>query len=279
VAGSRFVVAVSGGVDSVALLHMLSQQPNVRIIVAHFDHGIRDDSSNDAVFVKHLAQRYGHMFVSTREELGSHASEDLARSRRYAFLRSVASEHNARIMTAHHSDDSIETIAINTLRGTGWRGLAVLDSDIVRPLLRMSKQDILTYATHHRLEWHEDSTNATDAYLRNRVRRMTRQIPAATKSKLLDLHAKQITLKKHINHEVKQLVGDGPVYGRYFFIHAHPVAAIECLRYIVQARLTRPQLERALIAIKTAKPGAKYQAGDGVEFIFTSRNFVIELIK
>jgi len=69
-------------------------------------------------------------------------------------------------MTAHHADDVIETIAINHLRGTGWRGLAVLDSDIVRPLLGMSKEVIKDYAQKRGLTWREDSTNTSDVYLR-----------------------------------------------------------------------------------------------------------------
>lgn len=275
----RYVVAVSGGVDSAVLLHFLSRQPKLDLVVAHFDHGIRDDSAADAQFVKELADSYGLPFESRREKLGKQASEDLARSRRYAFLRSVADKHQAKIMTAHHADDAVETVAINLQRGTGWRGLAVLDSDIIRPLIGVNKQEILNYANKYQLQWREDSTNAGDVYLRNRIRQKSQALDDDTKRQVLALRAHQVDLKKQINREVVRLVGDGPEYSRYFFTHTNQTTAVECLRFVTDARLTRPQLGRALLAIKTAKSRAVYQAGDGVEFRFTSRNFTVKLVK
>jgi tRNA(Ile)-lysidine synthase len=276
---SRYVVAVSGGVDSVVLLDMVSRMPGGEFIVAHFDHGIRDDSAEDALFVGELSKLYGLTFETKREELGQTASEERARNRRYDFLRSVAAKYDARIMTAHHSDDAVETIAINMTRGTGWRGVAVLHSDIVRPLLDMDKLEIIAYAKANGLTWREDSTNSSDAYLRNRIRRRTATLPDDDKRQLLALRAHQVGLKKEIDSEVKQLIGDGPAYDRYFFTHADEKTAVECLRYVTHAQLTRPQLGRALLAIKTAKPRTKYEAGSGVIFRFTSRNFTVELIK
>ena len=99
---NKYVVAVSGGVDSVVLLDMMSRRGDVDAIVAHFDHGIRDDSLEDRLFVGELASAYGFPYEFKREELGSDASEDLARVQRYAFLREVAKKYDARIMTAHH---------------------------------------------------------------------------------------------------------------------------------------------------------------------------------
>ena len=275
----RYVVAVSGGVDSVVLLHMLAKRPNAELVVAHFDHGIRSDSASDALFVADLAGNYGLPFESKREELGKGASEDLARTRRYEFLRHVAKKYDAKIVTAHHGDDAVETVAINLTRGTGWRGLAVLDSDVIRPLMDMSKQDILAYAKKHKLEWREDSTNSSDVYLRNRIRQKAHNIKDDQKRQILALRTHQLDLKKQINSEVVRLVGDGPDYSRYFFTHADQKTGLECLRYITKARLTRPQLSRALLAIKTAKPRTTYEAGDGVEFSFTSRNFTVKLLK
>jgi len=276
---ATYIVAVSGGVDSISLLHMLTQTKDHEIIVAHFDHGIRDDSAEDAAFVRELAAEYGFGFESLREELGPNASEELARNRRYAFLRSVAKKYNGRIMTAHHGDDVVETIAINFHRGTGWRGLAVLDSDILRPLLHLSKADLVTYAEQRHLNWHEDSTNASDKYLRNRLRIASRELGEDEKRQLLALRSQQIESKRSIEQSIAQLVGDGPEYSRYFFTHIPAQVAIECLRAITHARLTRPQLERALLAIKTASPRSSYQAGSGLTFDFTTRNFTLSLLK
>lgn len=269
----KYVVAVSGGVDSVVLLDMLQRLPHHELIVAHFDHGIRDDSALDAAFVQALAEKYGHQFETHREELGPNAGEALARERRYMFLKSVAKKHTAKIMTAHHLDDVIETVAINLHRGTGWRGLAVMHSDIARPLLDMPKEDIIAYAKHHNLQWREDSTNASDVYLRNRIRQKASTIAHDHKRQLRALHAHQKNLKSQIEKEAQQLVGDGPQYNRYFFTHAPQKVALECLRYISAGKLTRPQLLRTLLAVKTAAAGSIYEAGSGVKIHFSTRHF------
>lgn len=270
---SRYIVAVSGGVDSVVLLDMLSRVSEHDLVVAHFDHGIREDSAQDADFVAELAKAYGLPVEVKREELGEGASEDLARTRRYEFLREVASKHGGRIVTAHHGDDAVETVAINLRRGTGWRGLAVLDSDIARPLLHLSKAELLDYAKKRGLSWREDSTNASDAYLRNRIRQTIKKLSDDEKRQLLALRHQQLASKKLIDEEVARLVGPGPHYSRYFFTHVPKSVAVECLRFVTKARLTRPQLERALLAIKTATPGSVKQAGAGVSLRFTTRNF------
>lgn len=276
---ATYIVAVSGGVDSISLLHMLTQATDHKIIVAHFDHGIRGDSVGDAVFVEGLAKEYGFQFETLREELGPHASEETARNRRYAFLRAVAKKHDGRIVTAHHADDAVETIAINFHRGTGWRGLAVLDSDILRPLLSLSKADLVTYAEQRNLSWRDDSTNASDKYLRNRLRASTRGLDPEAKRELLALRSQQLETKRLIDHGIEELVGMGPSYSRYFFTHIPSQVAIECLRYVTNAKLTRPQLERLLLAIKTAQPKSSYTAGSGITFDFTTRNFSLTLLK
>ncbi len=275
----KYVVAVSGGVDSVVLLDILARQPGLELIVAHFDHGIRRDSGIDAIFVAGLAKKYDLPFETKREELGPDASEDKARQRRYEFLHSVAKKHDAKLVTAHHADDIIESIIINLLRGTGWRGLAVLDSEVERLLTGVSKEEILDYAKHHKLVWHEDSTNLEGKYLRNQIRHKTKDFDDDKKRQLLGLWAEQKRIKKIIREEVKRLVGEGPNYSRYFFIHIDEATGIECLRHIVGNRLTHPQLVKAIHAIKTVQPHKTYDAGGGVKIKFTSRNFTVELIK
>ena len=274
-----FVVGVSGGVDSVVLLDMMRRLPDSRVIVAHFDHGIRDDSKEDAIFVGQLAQKYGLAYHTKREELGRSASEELARNRRYKFLREIAKQYDAKLVTAHHADDMLESVAINLLRGTGWRGLAVMGSDVLRPLSDKTKANLLEYALTHKLEWREDSTNFSDTYLRNRVRRKKGEITDHTRGQVKILRDKQLALRQEIEAEAASLIGDGPDYSRYFFIHAPVVVAIELLRHATKAKLTRPQLERTLLAIKVARPGNVYQAGAGVELSFTTRYFLVKLVK
>lgn len=275
----KLVVAVSGGVDSVVLLDMLVRAGQDGLVVAHFDHGIRDDSAADARFVEGLAVSYGLSFEMRREELGSAASEELARTRRYVFLQEVADRHGAQIATAHHMNDITETIAINLTRGTGWRGLAVLDRDAVaRPLLGKTKQELIEYALEHQLEWCEDSTNNSDTYLRNRLRRKITD--EALVRRLAELRDKQVAIKKEVHEELMRVIGDAsPPYSRYFLSQIETASAIECLQLLTHAQLTRPQAERLLLAIKTQKAGSQYDAGSGIKVRFTTRHFSLEMVK
>lgn len=273
-----YVVAVSGGVDSVVLLHQLvAKMP--RLIVAHFDHGTRPDSASDAQFVGELARTYHLPFESGRENLGAGVSEEKARQRRYAFLRSISLKNNATLVTAHHADDLVETIAINLIRGTGWRGLAVLDSpDIWRPLLHLRKSEIINYAQKHQLLWREDSTNASDMYLRNRLRRQLQQYSDDTVRQLISLRDQQVQLKRLVDEQTTKL--GGSPYQRYFFIMAPTEVAYEVLRTIIIGHghhsPLSAQLERATYAIKTARSGTRHDIGGGIYLRFTTREFVVE---
>jgi tRNA(Ile)-lysidine synthase len=275
----KYVVAVSGGVDSVVLLDMLVREGGHELVVAHFDHGIREDSVLDAQFAQRLAQKHSLTFETRREELGARASEELARERRYAFLRSVADKYGAVIATAHHMNDSAETIAINLTRGTGWRGVAVLASDMYRPLLDKTKYEILSYAESKGLDWREDSTNASDAYLRNRLRR--KLTDDDTVLQLAAIRARQVEIRDAVDDEAVRLLGDGDGgYSRYFFIQIDQAAAIELLRslavQILGHSLTRPQLERSLLAIKTARAGSEFPFGRA-RLLLKKKTFVLSV--
>lgn len=277
----NYLVAVSGGIDSVVLLDMLVSHGGHELTVAHFDHGIRPDSAADARFVAALAQRYNLPYVGQREELGREVSEETARARRYAFLRSEALKREALIVTAHHSGDVVETMAINLTRGTGWRGIAVMDNpEVARPLLSLTKGQIRQYALEHRLEWVEDSTNSSDDYLRNRIRRrIGRDISPERLQVTLAAWQKQVKLKRDIDAEVLRLLGSmGGKYSRYFFIQISPLAATELLRALVLQMTgsspTRPQLALALLRIKTGRVGTSFRLGD-IWLEFGSRTFSV----
>lgn len=278
--GKTYVVAVSGGVDSVVLLDQLAKQTS-RLIVAYFDHGTRVDSADDAVFVGELAKKYNLPFETIREELGAGVSEEKARQRRYAFLRRITKKYTATLITAHHADDIVETIAINFIRGTGWRGLAVLDSpDIVRPLLHTHKTEILAYAKANKLLWHEDSTNQSDDYMRNRIRRQLAGFDHDTLWQLVTLRDYQVWLKEQIDAEVHILAKNA--HQRHTFIMIDTEVACELLRAVIMQQTQRSplthQLKRALIAIKTAQPGTLHDVGGGVRLRFNTREFVVETV-
>ncbi len=284
---TKYVVAVSGGVDSVVLLDMLIKKAiyqlpstNYHVVVAHFDHGIRPESADDAEFVRQLAEKYNLPFETRREELGAHASEELARERRYTFLREVAKKHDAKIMTAHHADDVVETIAINLTRGTGWRGLAVLDSpDIERPLLDTPKAELVAYAKKHGLEWHEDATNQDTKYLRNDLRQKLAELDDQTRELLRMYRQRQVILRRLVDNEAEGLKGASP-YSRYLFINVNESAALELLRSVfvheTGAGPTRPQLVRALHAIKVMRPDKVFEVGATTRLRFTRTHFVVE---
>ncbi len=271
----KYIVAVSGGVDSVVLLDMIQKRIHSQIIVAHFDHGIRKESEADARFVEALAKQYQLPFQLRREELGSSASEELARNRRYEFLHKLAAEHEAKLITAHHQDDLVETVAHNFVRGTGWRGLAVFgDTRILRPLIAKTKNELYEYALNHNLEWVEDETNRQDTYTRNRLRKQLSKLSSGDKKAVFTLYYRQHELAARIHSQL--VVTQDKTRSRYFMTMIDELVALELLRHITNGALTRPQLQRLLLAIKTYRAGTVCEAGSGVVVRFTQRNFIVE---
>lgn len=195
VRGGRLLVAVSGGIDSVALLHAsveVAGRVGVEVSVGHVDHGLRgSESDSDAAFVAKLAVELGLPAYSRsvdpaalRENVSSRARptlQEAARTQRYAALYEMAREaHCQQIATAHTRDDQAETVLLRLFRGTAPDGLAGIpdrspDGVVIRPLLRASRAQIERYAAHEGLCWREDSSNSNPAYARNRLR--SRWIP------------------------------------------------------------------------------------------------------
>lgn len=282
-----YVLAVSGGVDSVVMLDMMCQIPDLKLVVAHFDHGIRGDSSQrDAEFVKQLAEHYNLPYEIGWGLLSKQASEDQARQARYRFLRSVAEKNNGVICVAHHQDDVIETIALNLTRGTGWRGLAVMGmTDVMRPMLTFTKQQLLDYARLRKLSWCEDETNQSNRYLRNQLRRKIKaRLSPDAKQLLIELYQHQWRLRRAIESEtqrlIRQLRVDNGSFQRHFIIMIDELSAGELLNAIFRQEcgvsLTRPQLDRAIWAIKTALPGTSVQLGEGAILKFTRQQWSID---
>jgi tRNA(Ile)-lysidine synthase len=183
-AGDTLVVGVSGGADSVALLDAcatLSSLLEFRVLGAHFDHRLRPGSEEDGAFCGSLCERLGVRCVQgasdVRRTIGRGASgvEEAAREARYAFLRrTMAEEGAAAIAVAHTRDDQAETLLLRLLRGAGTRGLASMRpryGDVLRPLLRVCRADVLEHLKARGLEHREDPTNADLGLARNRVRR------------------------------------------------------------------------------------------------------------
>jgi tRNA(Ile)-lysidine synthetase-like protein len=171
------LVAVSGGVDSVALLHALAATGH-RPVVLHFDHGWRAESGVDADFVCDLARKHGLKYLGgkMREYTGKQREAD-ARTARYAFFAKIARRLKiADLILAHTADDQVETFLLQLLRGAGSsaRGmdpLARRDGLVLhRPWLGVWKKEIIAYARNNKLGWREDETNADTRHRRNRIR-------------------------------------------------------------------------------------------------------------
>lgn len=278
----KYVLAISGGVDSVVLLDMMMRLGK-DVTVAHFDHGIREESAADARFVAALAEKYGVRFISERAELGANASEDLARIKRYDFLRRVAKSLDGRIVTAHHQDDVVETIAMNLRRGSGWRGLSCMnDKTILRPMTSWTKQDVYKYAAEHRLEWVEDETNQGGDYARNVMRRQIgRRVEADRRQELYVLWQKQRKLRQEIEQEMEKF--DEQVEQRYFLTQIDENIAINLLYYYIvrhmNVSLLSAQLGRMLIAIKTGQPNTVWQIGGKIVMKLTAKSVIIERVE
>ena len=173
----RYVlVAVSGGIDSVVLLHLLHAQ-GVRCAVAHVNYRLRgSESDQDAAFVQKLAEHYAlPFFLHTCSDAEMQGSvQSTARKIRYAFFEKTAAEAGCTsIATAHHFDDSAETLLLQLVRGTGIggaAGIAAQNGKLIRPLLQFTRAEIEAYAHQQQLNWRNDSSNASDKYTRNRIR-------------------------------------------------------------------------------------------------------------
>lgn len=280
----KYVVAVSGGVDSVVLLDVLSEHKDLELVVAHFDHGIRSDSAVDAQFVAKLADTYGLPFMTERAELGREASEATARQARYAFLNRVKQQHEAQaIITAHHQDDVLETAILNVLRGTGRRGLTSLKStgQLVRPLLQTPKTDIIQYALKRKLSWREDTTNHDERYTRNYIRnRLLVRFDAGARQRLLAL----IEHQRQLNIEIDELLGEllkeqgGAIDRQLFAALPHDLAKEYMAAWLRRHKLAdfdRPTLERLTIQAKTRLPGKQLDVMHGRRLGLTHKTIVL----
>ena len=249
--------------------HFSGAQFPADFIVVHYDHGIRGKvSAEDAEFVWQQCRNYGVTVRCGCGKLTAATGEAVARQYRYDFFRRVA-EAIARdnepvyLVTAHHQDDLLETIALNIVRGTGWRGLVPMNQPrVIRPLLDIAKAELVSYAIEHGLAWREDQTNDNPRYLRNRLRALLARRSPDDKAELTRLYERQ----KHLRRQIEQELGhycarysardkQGQlVLRRYDLIMLPADVAIEILRRLTKGWLTRPQLGQLLLFIKVGKP-------------------------
>lgn len=175
---SRIVLAVSGGADSMALAYLMQTcYPRYHYVIAHVNHGLREEAAMDEALVRDFAQRMKAEFCLYRCNVAFLAKErgkgieETGREERYRFFRSLAADL---ILTAHHKDDHGETVLMHLIRGSGLQGLcglSPLDRDIGRPLLCVTKEEIYAYCKEHQIPYREDLSNGDTVYTRNKVRK------------------------------------------------------------------------------------------------------------
>lgn len=275
VPAGKYVLAVSGGVDSMALLDLLSILPGVELVVGHFNHGIRPEADDDEAFVARAAASYGIRFESGGANLGPDASEEVAREARYDFLRGLQAKHEAsKIITAHHQDDLIETVLINLIRGTGRQGFSAISDnpEVLRPLLVTAKSEIIRYAKKNKLEWREDSTNLNNDYLRNYLRNeVLAGLKPGQRHAILEKIGRVQSLNREIDGDIAaltQLIGGGVIDRQGFSLLPVNVSN-EVLVYLLRANNIRNfdavTIQRLNMAIRTAKADSLHPVKGGAK--------------
>lgn len=179
----HIILGISGGPDSIALLHImkkLKEELNLKLAVAHVNHVLRPEADEEEATVKDLCSISAIPFYSYKIDVAKKAQkekrsvEEVAREVRYQFFRKILVETKANLIaTAHHQDDNAETVLLNLLRGSGikgLRGILPVNGDIIRPLLGVSKVEIETYLEDNKLPYFIDQSNFDPIYLRNKIR-------------------------------------------------------------------------------------------------------------
>ncbi len=269
------------------LFDMLKQQPGLKLIVAHFDHGIRHDSFIDRELVQTVVKQHQIPFVYHEGKLGPEASEDAARKARYDFLHTVRRASGARaIITAHHHNDALETAVINLLRGTGRKGLSSLHTNqlVHRPLLHIPKQALRAYAADQGLVWREDSTNQDMRYLRNHVRhQILPQFSDQQRQQLAELVERAHQTNVELDTQLLNYLHQQPALDRldrHAFIQLPHTVAREVLASWLRSNNIRDfdqrTLERLVVAAKTLAPAKITDITKGYSLHVTTNHLALK---
>ncbi len=221
------IVGLSGGPDSVCLLHLLKKlQPlyNITLIAAHLNHGWRNDADTDELFCKHYAESLGIPFISTHARTlicpkkYNGSLEEQGRTLRRLFFDTCRSSYShAKIALGHHKNDQTETFLLRLIRGasiTGLCGIRPQEKQYIRPLLPVDKKEILTYLHENALPYVTDSTNESCTFLRNALRHKALPVlhecdprfETSLHKTVASLHETEDFLEKHTQELYKQQI-------------------------------------------------------------------------
>lgn len=197
--GSKIVLGVSGGPDSVCLLNMfvrLQKKYALDLLIAHVNYNLRgNDSKKDEEFVRNLAGKFGLKFVLLTAKSAKKSGEETLRKIRYDFFEKIRKENGFDLIAvAHNSDDQVETFLMRVIRGAGLQGLSAMkykNEKIIRPLLGISRKEILEFLKENKTSYRLDKTNRQNIFFRNKIR-----------NKLLPY------LEKNFNRNIKQTISN-----------------------------------------------------------------------
>lgn len=255
-----WAVGVSGGADSVALLHLAASRADLRLVVAHLNHQARGaDSEADAAFVQALCRRLDlPCMLATRSQIEprlprrpANRSALYRACRRQFFMEVVQQNDLAGVLLAHHADDQAETVFHRLLRGSGALNLGGMAADthlgglrIVRPLLDVRRKVLRDYLVQLDQPWREDTSNASDAYARNRHRRLLDHHPALTEC-LLSLAGVLAELRQWVEAHAPELPEVVPLA----MLHDWPdvLAGAALKRWLIRAGAPPGAVERAVV--------------------------------
>lgn len=258
----RYLVGVSGGRDSVALLHWLKFDVCCRdIIVCHLNHSLRGrDSGSDARFVRNLAESYNYQFESEKKDVrkiskqNKSSIEVTARDERLVFFAKVSRKWRCkRVILAHHADDNVETVLMNLFRGsgklTGIRKESKIVSngvglELLRPLLSVWRSDIDSYVMANSIRYREDISNQSNDFLRNRVRNTL--IPSLRKIFQRDI-TKSVSRAAEVSMRESDMIDQILLSNEFLWINKNelPLAKLNKLNDALQARAILSWLRKA----------------------------------
>jgi tRNA(Ile)-lysidine synthase len=293
----NWLVAVSGGLDSVALLQLVGEigpAHGIIPVVGHVDHGIHPDSAAVAALVRRHAERLGLDYRAEALQLDPDSTETAARRGRYQALRSMARGVGARgILTAHHADDQVETVLMRALRGSGPAGLAGMEParkvDVVRPVLHFSSSSLASVVDELSLEYWDDPANENPEHLRSWIRldlipRLRHRLPDVDE-RLLDVAEQARDHRTAWDQLLNQLPGLDLVEGDPTSVSAFPWFAndsplarqlLSSLGRRIGARLSQRAVRRALALVRAGASGRRADLGHGWEAEFSFGRLVLE---
>jgi tRNA(Ile)-lysidine synthase len=282
------LVGVSGGLDSLALLHLLHFGPafkGLKLVVGHFDHGMRQRSNRDALWVRGLAKSWG-IDCEIGQAKTSLSSENDARKARYRFFEKTRISWGLKwVLTAHHADDQAETVLFRILRGTGLLGLKGIPESrspgIIRPLLPFCRSELESYAEEVGIQSLQDPTNLDTRFARNALRneilpRIEETVAANARSSLVQLgqiaHESQNAWNSVLRNVYDDLILssniDRIVLDRGVFLSFNDSACAIILRDLARQRLdsslTEAATRAALAFARTSQSGCSFQLGSSV---------------